>query len=198
MIKFINPSKEKPYKVFKQKYQEAKIALQPNIEAMAISSFNIENNEIDSRFVNLKFVEKNKFIFFSNYNSPKAIAFESFNHVSVLFFWHSTNVQIRMKGNIVKTSKKYNDKYFKTRAEKKNALAISSSQSKKISSYKQVISMYEHVRKNSNLKKCPDYWGGYIFRPNYFEFWNGHESRINKRISYIKNSSEWTKGYLEP
>ena len=31
-----------------------------------------EKSEVDSRYVNLKFIECKKFIFFSNYNSPKS------------------------------------------------------------------------------------------------------------------------------
>ena len=27
----------------------------------------------------------------------------------------------------------------------------------------------------------PDFWGGYSFIPYYFEFWQGHENRLNKR-----------------
>ena len=41
-----------------------------NIEAMSIASYNKEN-EVESRFVNCKFIDNDKFIFFSNYNSPK-------------------------------------------------------------------------------------------------------------------------------
>ena len=165
---------------------------------MAVSSFNKEKDEIDSRFVNLKFIEGNKFIFFSNYRSPKAKAFESFNKTSVLFFWNTTNTQIRMKGKVTKTSKKYNNRYFETRKKNKNALAISSSQSEIITSYKQVVSNYEDVKKNSNLRKCPDYWGGYIFIPDYFEFWDGHKSRLNKRNVYESKHGKWESFVLQP
>ena len=27
----------------------------------------------------------------------------------------------------------------------------------------------------------PDFWGGFSFVPYYFEFWQGHKNRLNKR-----------------
>ena len=103
-----------------------------------------------------------------------------------------------MKANIKKTSKKFNNLYFKNRSAKKNALAISSNQSKEISSYENVISNYKKVLKNEELSICPNYWGGYSFTPYYFEFWEGNESRLNKREIYELNDNKWIIGYLEP
>jgi len=62
MIKFNNLSQEKPYLLFKQKYEEAFNANQKNIEAISIASFNKDDNEVDSRFVNIKFIDKDRFI----------------------------------------------------------------------------------------------------------------------------------------
>ena len=75
-------------------------------------------------------------------NSPKASAFNSHNQIAALIYWSSINVQIRMKANIKKTSKEFNQKYFFDRSEEKNALAISSNQSKQIDSYSQVKENY--------------------------------------------------------
>jgi pyridoxine/pyridoxamine 5'-phosphate oxidase len=103
-----------------------------------------------------------------------------------------------MKAEIKKTSNDYNQKYFFDRSEEKNALAISSSQSKQIDSYSKVKENYNKSLKNDNLKKCPDYWGGYSFTPYYFEFWEGHESRINKREVFEKIDGVWKHSFLQP
>ena len=66
MIKFINTSDEAPYKVFKEKYEDSLNANQKIIEAICISSFSSTDNEVNARFVNLKFVKDKEFIFFSN------------------------------------------------------------------------------------------------------------------------------------
>ncbi len=198
MIKFKNLNPEEPYVLFKTKYDEAQKAGQKPIEAISISSYMDETNEVDSRYVNLKFVENDKFIFFSNYKSPKANSFISHNQIAALIYWPTINIQIRMKAKIKRTSNKYNQEYFLSRSKKKNALAISSNQSKPIKSYSQVIENYNNSLKNDDLKKCPEFWGGYSFIPYYFEFWEGHESRLNKREVFNKVGGNWDHSIVQP
>ena len=198
MIQFNNLNTEIPYQFLKEKYDEALNAGQRGIEAISISSYNKEISEVDSRYVNLKFITNDEFIFFSNYDSPKASSFNSNNQIAALVYWPIVNVQIRMKAEIKKTSHEYNQKYFFDRSEEKNALAISSNQSKPIDSYNQVKENYNKSLKNDDLKKCPEFWGGYSFTPYYFEFWEGHESRLNKREVYEKSDDSWKHLILQP
>jgi pyridoxamine 5'-phosphate oxidase len=198
MIEFNNINKERPYQIFKEKYDEAIDAGQKGIEAISISSYNKELSEIDSRYVNLKFISNDEFIFFSNYDSPKASSFKSHNQIAALIYWSSINVQIRMKAKIKRTTDEFNQIYFFDRSEEKNALAISSNQSKPIDSYSQVKENYNKSLKNDDLKKCPEFWGGYLFTPYYFEFWEGHESRLNKREVYEKSDDSWKYLILQP
>jgi len=198
MIKFNNLNQEIPYQLFKEKYDEAIDAGQKGIEAISISSYNKQVSEIDSRYVNLKFITNDEFIFFSNYSSSKASSFNSHNQIAALLYWSSINIQIRMKAQIKKTSKEFNQKYFFERSKEKNALAISSNQSKPIDSYNQVKENFNKSLERDDLKKCPEYWGGYSFIPYYFEFWEGHESRINKREVFEKNDAVWRHLFLQP
>ena len=198
MIQFNNLSKEIPYQIFKERYDEALQADQKNIEAIAVSSYNTNIKEIDSRYVNLKFISNDEFIFFSNYNSPKASAFNSNPHIAALVYWRSINVQIRIKAKIKKTSNRFNQEYFCDRQEEKNALAISSKQSKKIDSFSSVKENFKKSLKNDDLKKCPEYWGGYSFKPYEIEFWKGSEFRLNKRNLYKLNKTTWNHFILEP
>ena len=198
MIKFVNLKQDIPYLLFLEKYKDALNKNQRNIEAISISSFNFTSREVESRFVNLKLIDENKFIFFSNYNSPKSVAFDSHNQISVCIYWPSINLQIRMKAQIRRTSKKFNQEYFKTRSKNKNALAISSNQSSKISCYDLVVEKYEKVKLDSELSSCPSYWGGFSFIPYEIEFWQGHKFRLNKRDLYKKSDNGWEHLILEP
>ena len=197
MIKFDNPCLDRPYLVFKEKYNESLIAKQDNIEAICISSYSPKDDEVNARYVNLKFINDNQFIFFSNYNSPKSIEFNQHEQITASIYWSRTNVQIRMKAYIKKTSKEFNQNYFAKRDEKKNALAISSYQSSPIDSYEMLEKNYEICLKKNNLNECPDYWGGYSFTPYYFEFWEGHKSRLNKREAYKFQNDEWIHSFLQ-
>jgi pyridoxamine 5'-phosphate oxidase len=198
MIKFINLNQAIPYLFLKDKYDDAIDAGQKNIEAISISSFNKEINKVDSRYVNLKFIKNDEFIFFSNYESPKAVAFNTHNQIAALIYWSSINVQIRIKAKIKKTSNEFNQNYFFHRSEEKNALAISSNQSKPIDSYAQVKENYHKSLKNNDLKECPKHWGGYSFIPYEIEFWEGNEFRLNKRNLYRKENTSWNHFILEP
>ena len=198
MIQFNNLNQQSPYLLLKLKYDEALNLGQKNIEAISISSYNTQKYEVDSRYVNLKFITNDEFIFFSNYDSPKASSFISHNQIAALVYWPSINVQIRMKADIKKTPNEYNQKYFFDRSVEKNALAISSNQSEPIDSYSQVKENYNKSLKNDDLKKCPDFWGGYSFTPYYFEFWEGHESRLNKRDRYVMHGDRWDHSILQP
>ena len=103
-----------------------------------------------------------------------------------------------MKAKIKKTSKEFNMEYFANRDIRKNALAISSKQSNKIASYEDVSVNHEKSLQKDNLEQCPEYWGGYSFIPYYFEFWEGHKSRLNKREVYEYQNNTWIHNYLQP
>ena len=198
MIEFKNTNHETPYLKFKEKYEDAANLNQENIEAICISSFSKSSNQVNSRYVNLKFLDNDNFIFFTNYKSPKSQEFQEHNQITGLFYWNRTNTQIRLKGVIEKTSKELNDDYFLKRSKKKNALALSSFQSDRIDSYESIKKNYNEYLETGNLNTCPEYWGGYSFTPYYFEFWEGHESRLNKRDVYEIKENKWNHFILQP
>ena len=86
MIQFNNLNQETPYQLLKEKYDEAMNAGQKGIEAISIASYESKKNEVDSRYVNLKFISNDEFIFFSNYDSPKASSFSSHNQIAALVY----------------------------------------------------------------------------------------------------------------
>tara|TARA_B100001113_G_C20934142_1_gene545786 strand:- start:180 stop:779 length:600 start_codon:yes stop_codon:yes gene_type:complete len=199
MIKFINPSSEKPYIRFQSLYQEALANNQRGIEAISVSSYNQEMNEVEARYVNLKYITDKEWIFFSNYNSPKAQQFESHSQVSVLIFWSSINTQIRIKALISKASKEFSDKHFRSRTKEKNALAISSYQSQVIDSFDEVTKNFHQTLNVMTPDTArPDFWGGFSFIPYYFEFWQGHKNRLNKRHVFQQRNDEWIELLLQP
>jgi len=198
MIKFLDINKSIPYKLFSEHYNNALNNKQKALDAICISSYNIDSSEVDSRYVNLKYIKDSEWIFFSNYNSPKSIAFNAHNQVSALIYWKSINLQIRIKANIKKTDSSFSDKHFNSRSREKNSLAISSNQSSSTQSFDEVLDNYINVfESNKNLYR-PDYWGGFSFTPYYFEFWEGHSSRLNKRDVYKKNGDNWQHLLIQP
>ena len=199
MIKFLNLSSDQPYLFFQSLYESALENGQKGIEAISVSSYDKTASEVEARYVNLKYIANNEWIFFSNYQSPKASQFESHNQVSVLIYWASINTQIRMKARIFKTSAKFSDDHFNSRTKEKNALAISSNQSQPIDSFDEVSkNFYETLSVVDSHTSRPDFWGGYSFIPYYFEFWQGHENRLNKRHIFKQQNDVWEEEFLQP
>ena len=198
MIEFINLNRSEPYCIFEDLYKKAINKKQKHIEAIAISSIDEKMNSPDSRFVNLKYVINDEWIFFSNYESPKAQQFSENSNISCLFFWEEINAQIRIKAKIRKTKANISDEHFSKRSQQKNALAISSRQSKEIGSYNEVKRNFEMTLNNKDLIQRPHYWGGFSFTPNYFEFWEANEFRLNKRKVFELNDGKWISSILQP
>ena len=192
MIELDKIINDEPHNLFKSYYYEALKLGQESIEVISISSFEPNTNEIESRYVNLKYIMNNEWVFFSNYNSKKANNFRSLNQISVLFFWNKLDLQIRIKAKIKKSSHSFSDSHYQKRALKKNVIAHSSNQSKKIKSYDDVVIKYKkYSLKKDLISVRPKYWGGYSFFPYYFEFWQGNENRINKRKVFEKKHDHW-------
>ena len=84
------------------------------------------------------------------------------------------------------------------RTKEKNALAISSKQSKKIDSFQSVKKNFFDVMQGDDLTICPEYWGGYCFSPFYIEFWTGDKYRLNKREVFELCEGKWKKYFLQP
>jgi pyridoxamine 5'-phosphate oxidase len=198
MIQIIKKNNSLPYLDFMKYYNNAVSAGQKNIEAISISSYNNNTAEVQSRFVNLKYINDDEWIFFSNYESPKSNDFEDHPQISALFYWQNIDTQIRIKAHISKTDQNFSDLHFDNRDRKKNALAISSKQSMKIDSYEDIKNNFLEVYNSESELMRPNYWGGFSFTPYYFEFWKGHKDRLNKRKTYTYINEEWKKNYLQP
>ena len=199
MIKFLNLNSEKPYIQFQALYQKALENGQKGIEAISVSSYDKASSEVEARYVNLKYISNNEWIFFSNYHSPKANQFESHSQVSILIYWASINTQIRMKAKIYKTSIEFSNEHFQSRTKEKNALAISSNQSQVIGSFEEVAKNFQETLEYMTPETVrPDFWGGYSFVPYYFEFWQGHENRLNKRHVFEQQDEAWEEKLLQP
>ena len=104
-----------------------------------------------------------------------------------------------MKAEIFKTSSEFSDEHFQGRTKEKNALAISSNQSHTIDSFDEVAKNYNEVLKVTTTETVrPSFWGGYSFIPFFFEFWQGHENRLNKRHVFEQQDCTWAERLLQP
>ena len=198
MIKFLDLDQSVPFTKFLSYFNQALDKDQRSIEAMAVSTVSSDGNP-NSRYVNCKYIKKDEFIFFSNYDGQKGEDIKNNSSVNILFYWNNINLQIRIKGNASFSDTIFSNKHFNSRSKEKNALAISSKQSKKIKSFEEVARNYNKCLSAIDANTCrPEYWGGFSVKPYYFEFWEGHENRLNHREIFKKEDKGWNTFLLQP
>lgn len=151
------------------------------------------------RMVLLKGIEQGGFVFYTNYNSRKGKHLHENPNAALLFFWPVLERQVRIEGTVKKTSKDLSDQYFYSRPYESQVGALVSEQSKVIGSRNQIERPFKELMINpvKQLSR-PANWGGYVLRPNLFEFWQGREHRLHDRIQYTFTGSGWEKERLSP
>jgi len=191
-----NSLPENPIELFNQWLKQASDKSIAEFNAMVLSTVNAKGKP-SSRIVLLKeILEDGSLIFFTNYKSQKGDEIGVNPNVSLNFFWKELERQVRIEGEVKRTSREKSEAYFKSRPMESNLSAIVSPQSKAIDSLEKLKKQANEFDKNK--VKLPDYWGGYTVHPNYYEFWQGGKKRMHDRISYRIIRNIWKRARLAP
>ncbi len=161
-----------PIEHFQKWFHEVDIA-HPEDEAntMLLSTIGLDGFP-KSRIVLLKRFTWEGFIFFTNYNSEKGRAIAENDKVSASFHWEKSKREVHITGKAEKIAENLSEGYFDSRPEGSKLSAWASNQSEVISSRKIIedrLKTFEAKFKNKNIPK-PEYWGGYMIKPNLIEF----------------------------
>ena len=161
--------------------------LEPN--AMTLATIKPDGRP-SARMVLLKGYDENGFRFFSNYRSAKAKAIDSSPFVALVFYWVELSRSIRIEGRIEKLSTKDADEYFAQRPRRSQIAAhVSQHQSAPIENRDVLLSRradIEGTYPDEETVPRPEYWGGYLVRPDMIEFWQGQRTRMHDRIVFRK------------
>jgi pyridoxamine 5'-phosphate oxidase len=152
------------------------------------------------RTVLLKSNDKDGFVFYTNYQSRKGKELAENPRAALLFLWKEIGRQVRIMGRVERVTREESEEYFRSRPIESQLGAWASKQSAMIPSREHLLEIYENYRKQfegSEIPK-PSYWGGYRVIPSEFEFWQGQESRLHDRISYVKKGKDWQISRLSP
>lgn len=191
-----------PFDQFKEWWEEATSAEIDEVNAMTLATVD-SNGKPSARIVLLKGYTHDGFVFFTNYESAKGHELAANPNAAILFFWKELERQIRIEGTVEKISEADSDAYFHSRPAGSRIGAWVSPQSKVIpgrnfleENYKRLMLQYP----DENQVPRPPHWGGYIVKPESFEFWQGRSSRLHDRLRFTKNneSSQWLRERLAP
>ena len=167
--------------------------------ALNLSSVSPEGQP-SSRMVLLKRLSDEGLVFFTDYDGKKGQEIINNNKAAINFWWAKTNKQIRIEGVCTKVSNKESDDYFHSRPRGSQISALASKQSETLESYEGLLEKAKQIESDNKDKdiKRPDRWGGFVLKPNLFEFWTNQENRLHKRELFTLNEEGWEKSLISP
>ncbi|GJM84414.1 hypothetical protein PR202_ga00081 [Eleusine coracana subsp. coracana] len=179
-----------PFDQFVRWFDEAVSAGLREPNAMALTTVNKEGKP-SSRMVLLKGVDKQGFVWYTNYGSRKAHDLSENHNAALLFYWNEMNRQVRVEGSVQKVPEEESEKYFHSRPRGSQLGAIVSKQSTVIAGREVLQQTYKELEQkysDGSMIPKPEYWGGYRLTPTLFEFWQGQQSRLHDRYVSCINS----------
>lgn len=188
-----------PLNQFSKWFDDAVNAHAEEPNAMVLSTADSEGN-VSGRVVLLKGVEKNGFVFFTNYESRKGRQLAGNPKAALTFLWYAIERQIRIEGRVVKIGRKESEQYFLSRPFDSRLSACVSPQSCIIPDRSFLESMREGYLLDlaDQNPQCPDNWGGYLLKPTLVEFWQGRAHRLHDRLQYRLSGKIWKLERLAP
>ncbi len=174
------------------------VPMDPN--AVSISTVD-DQNRPSSRTVLLKYFDEDGFVFFTNYDSKKAIHINANPNVALLFFWSDAARQVKIRGKAERIPATETLKYFMSRPRGSQIGAWVSAQSSVITSRSLLENKFQEMKQKFSNKEIPlpSFWGGYRVIPEEIEFWQGRRNRLHDRFQYSRQEDgSWTIERLSP
>ena len=172
---------------------------EPN--AMTVSTID-KYSAPDSRVVLARSVDKNGFVFYTNYDSAKSLQLITNPVASAVFAWLDLHRQVRVRGTVQRVSEQQSDEYFASRPRESQIGAWASPQSQVIPDRNFIEARLTEVREKFGDGQIarPETWGGWCIVPTTIEFWQGRPSRLHDRFIYTRSTddSHWRIERLAP
>jgi pyridoxamine 5'-phosphate oxidase len=188
-----------PFRQFSYWLDEAILSGIADPTAMALATSDSAGKP-SVRVVLLKDARKEGLVFLTNYRSRKARDLDENPHASAVFFWPGLERQVRIEGQVEKISPEDSDAFFQSRPLGSRIASIISPQGEVIPArdfLDQKFAEYKNSISDSDPER-PGFWGGYILKPDRYEFWQGRENRLNDRIQYRLQDGKWEISRLAP
>lgn len=184
-----------PIKSFNKWYLYAKLYEQ-NPEAMTLATVDKDGHP-DARVLLFKGLQGEALTFYTNYLSHKASELERNPYASMVFYWHVTKRQVRLRGHVQKMTREESDRYFQSRDRESQLASYISEQSAPVRDKAELLKKLEEARVQFEGKAIPtpEHWGGYLLHPEEIEFFVYGDHRINDRFYFHLEATSGTKSW---
>lgn len=191
---------DNPFRQFTQWWNDTVSAGVPMVDAAHLATVD-EHHHPDVRVVFIKNFDEKGLVFFTNYQSKKAEQLAHNPHAALNLFWPELERQIRIKGQVAKTSREESKIYFDSRPRGAQIGAWASPQSQVVKDRAQLEKNYADQSTHFMDREipCPPHWGGFCLVPSYFEFWQGRSNRLHDRFCFVvDDAGKWIRQRLAP
>jgi pyridoxamine 5'-phosphate oxidase len=188
-----------PLVLFRRWFREAKRKGSPQPDAIALATADAQGVP-SARMVLFKGMEKEGFLFYSNYGSRKGRDLASNRQAALVFYWPATGHQVRVSGRVSRLPRAASAAYFHSRPRGAQLSASASRQSRVVPS-RAVLekAVAELDRLYPKAVPLPSDWGGYALRPDWIEFWEHRADRLHDRLRYVRGrEGGWRLERLAP
>lgn len=168
--------------------------------AMTVATVDSEGQPTQ-RIVLLKDVTESGFVFYTNLGSKKAKDLAENPRISLHFPWHALERQVKISGVAERLSLAKVAEYFSSRPIESQLAAWASKQSSPVSSRKLLMVEFARMKEKFQQGKIPlpDFWGGFLVKPQRIEFWQGGNHRLHDRFEYrLQSDQQWQISRLAP
>jgi len=189
-----------PIAQFGKWYDEAVAAQLPMAHALVLATVT-KDGKPSARVVLLKDYGPRGFVFYTNYNSPKAQDLSKNPSAALVFYWTELERQVRIEGAVEKISEEESDRYFRARPRDSQISAAASEQSEVIGSREELERRAGEIEQRYQGRAVPRplFWGGYTLKPTEIEFWQGRSARLHDRFLYmLQPDGKWVIKRLQP
>jgi pyridoxamine 5'-phosphate oxidase len=179
---------------------DAEAAGLPEPTAMVLATTSAEGRP-RARTVLLKAHGQPGFAFYTNRTSRKGRDIEANPQACVVFPWYAMQRQVTAEGSVCTMSRAESEPYFRSRPRGSQIGAWASRQSQIIGSREELDERVAELERRwppSASVPMPDFWGGYLLRPETVEFWQAGTNRLHDRLRYRRHDNSWTIERLSP
>ena len=189
-------------KVWHHYYDPEEKLEQNDPNAICVSSVDTEGMP-NGRYVLLKDVSENGFLFYTNLKSQKGKELFGSKKGALTWWSRAQNKSVRVQGSVKQVSDEVANNYWSTRKEDAKISAILSKQSEEVTSRDQLEEEFTKLKAKYAGKEIPrpDHWSGVIISPQKIEFWEAtdeYTTRIHNRFVFELQNDQWVTKRLYP